>query len=242
MMDPVEITIQGNDGSEAFQAKVADALNVAMDRGRAAETRDRGRREGWLVPSQPYALDMNYGRALNEHMDLIPEGAWGCFLDHDAAWTTRDWYRQILEAIAFRPEAGLFTAVASRIGPRWQRAGERDSHDMTRHRAIGEERARSNRTLLDATDTKGIGGVVMVISKDAWRSVGGFVDGMRCVDHMMHFAQRAAGRSIYVIESLYVYHARLTSGDSRLALASPVAAGCPCRGHEETPTSRIDLP
>jgi len=200
------------------------------------------RRKGWLVPMQPYSLTMNYGAALNEAMELVPEGAWACFLDHDAAWTTRDWYRQILEAIAFRPDAGLFTACTNRIAPNWQRAGDWGSHDMDKHRHVGKQRADHHRFLLDATDTKGIGGVVLVISKDNWRSVGGFVDGLRCVDHMMHFAQRDRGRRVYVMEHVYVYHARLTSGDSKLALASPVAANCPCRGDEETPKHRIPLP
>jgi len=195
-----------------------------------------------LYPMQPYSLTMNYGAALNEAMELIPEGAWACFLDHDAAWTTRDWYRQILEAIAFRPAAGLFTACTNRIAPRWQQAGERDCHDMAVHRKFGQQRAERHRSLLDATDTKGIGGVVLVISKSNWRAMGGFADGMRCVDHLAHFAQRDLGHHVYVIESLYVYHARLTSGDSKLARESPVAANCPCRGPEQEPTVRIPLP
>lgn len=200
------------------------------------------RRDGWLVPMQPYALDMNYGRALNEHMELVPEGAWACFLDHDAWWTTLDWYRHILEAVAFKPDAGLFTACTNRIASKWQRAGDWESRDIDAHFRTGEERAKTHRTLLDATDTRGIGGVVMVISKEAWRSMGGFVDGMRCVDHRAHFAQRDLGRRIYVIESLYVFHARRTSGNSKLARQAPVAANCPCRGPEREPTERVALP
>lgn len=189
----------------------------------------------------PFDPGMNYGRALNEEMELLPDGDWAIFLDHDAAFTTTRWHPQIEEAIASQPNAGLFTAVTNRIAPRWQRAGDRECHDMAVHRAFGAERAKI-RTLLDATDTKGVGGVVMVISKEAWRSVGGFVDGMRCVDHMMHFAQARAGRKVYVIEGLYVYHARITSGDPVAAAAAPLAANCPCRGPERQPMRRIQIP
>ena len=198
--------------------------------------------EEWLYTlGSGYSLTKNLGAAYNRHMALLPEGAWGIFLDHDASWTTPVWYRQIAEAVVARPDAGLFTAVANRIAPRWQRAGNRDSHDMDVHEAIGRDRLRI-RTLLDATGTKGIGGVVIVISKEAWRSVGGFVDGMRCVDHRMAFAQRDAGRKVYVIEGLYVYHRRRTSCDPKLLNEVPIAANCPCRGPEKDPTERIALP
>lgn len=196
----------------------------------------------WLFPlGSPYDLEKNLGAAYNRSMALLPEGAWGIFIDADAAWTTPVWYRQIAEAIIAQPEAGLFTAVASRIGPRWQRAGDRESHDMNAHVRCGVDRLRI-RTLLDVTDTKGLGGVVIVTSKEAWRSVGGFVDGFRCVDHVYHFAQRAAGRRVFVIEGLFVYHRRGTSGDPKLASTTPVAANCPCRGPEQQPSVRVTIP
>jgi len=188
----------------------------------------------------PFSPTMNLGRAYNDAMERLPEDGWAVFLDHDACWTTRDWYRQIEEAVQAKPDAGLFTAVANRIGPKWQQAGERDCHDIARHRVFGKARTRV-RTMLDATDTKGIGGVVMVISRRAWAEVGGFAAGMMCVDHRMHFAQRDAGRRIYVIEGLYVYHWRRANGDGPPDDA-PRAENCPCRGPEKAPMVRVRLP
>jgi len=188
----------------------------------------------------PWDREMNYGRALNEEMELLPEGDWAIFLDHDAHWTTTAWHRQIEEAIAFQPEAGLFTAVANRIGPKWQQHGPSHSLDDNVLCRIGQERLKL-RTLLDVTATKGIGGVVMVISKAAWRDVGGFKDGMGCVDHMMHFAQASAGRRIFVIEGLFVAHRRGTSGTSA-ARKMPYASDCPCRGPETMPMLRLTIP
>ncbi len=193
-----------------------------------------------IVPMIPYALDMNLGRAYNGAMALVPEDAWACFIDHDAMLTTRQWYRQLEEAIAFRPDAGAFTAVTNRIAAPWQQVGDPDNHDIAHHRRFGHQRL-AIRTLLDITDTKGFGGVLMCLSKAAWREAGGFKDGLLCVDHGMHFALRAAGRRTYLIDGLYLYHWRRAFGDE-LPENTPRAQGCPCRGPEKMPTVRVTLP
>jgi GT2 family glycosyltransferase len=97
------------------------------------------------------------------------------------------------------------------------------------------------RTLLDVTDTMGFGGVAFAISKRAWEKAGGFVDGMLCVDHHMHFALRRAGLRVYLLEGWYVYHWRRAFGDDPSS-DWPRAEGCRCRGPEKAPTRRITLP
>ena len=195
-----------------------------------------------LIAMTPFAADMNLGRAYNEAMALVPDDGWACLLDHDMMLTTREWYRQLEEAIAFRPDAGAFTAATNRCAAPWQRAAEADdnNHDIAYHRAIGRARL-ERRTLLDITDTKGFAGVVTCLSKRAWLEAGGFVDGLLCVDHGMFFALQRAGRRIYMLESLYVYHRRRAHGD-RLPADTPRVEGCPCRGPEQLPTVRIPLP
>lgn len=194
----------------------------------------------------PFACDMNLGRAYNESMALLPsDDDWAVFMDHDCIWTTREWYRQILEAVRFVPDAGIITAIASRGWQTWQVAQEADpnNHDMVYHRKLGAARLKV-RTLLDVTEGSGIAGVVMVLQKRKWRAAGGFVDGMYCIDHGMHFAQRDAGRRVYVMENLYVYHWRRANGDAPPANA-PRAKDCRCvelRRREKPPTQRIVIP
>lgn len=188
----------------------------------------------------PYALDKNLGHAYNEAMQLLPDDAWAVFLDHDAMWTTREWYRQLEEAIRFKPDAGAFTAMTNRIWSDWQRTGNRNIHDMIWHRRYGQGRLRV-RTLLDVTDTAGMGGVVMCLSKRAWQLAGGFVNGMLCVDHHMHQSLRDAGYRIWLIEGLYVYHWRRAQGDE-LPANVPRASGCRCHQPYPKPSHRETLP
>jgi hypothetical protein len=189
-------------------------------------------------------LDRNLGREYNRYMHAIDDEDWMVFLDHDMQFTTKHWQDQIAEAIAFKPDAGAFTAVANRMGAPWQKVGGKEMeecHDMERHYAFGEDRVKV-RTLLDVTETKGFGGVVIVLSKAAWRRAGGFADGLLCVDHSMFFALRSKGLRSYVIEGLYVYHRRRAFAGGELPKDTPRAANCLCRGDEKMPTVRLTLP
>jgi GT2 family glycosyltransferase len=193
-----------------------------------------------ILAMTPFASDRNLGSAYNDAMRLLPADGWAVMLDHDAALTTRDWYRQVAEAIAFLPDAGAFVACTNRIAAPWQQVGDRNNHDMVHNRAFGSERMKV-RTLLDVTDTQGFGGVAFAISRATWERVGGFVDGMLCVDHHMHFAIRRAGLRVYLLEGWYVYHWRRANGDDP-SRDWPRAKDCPCRGPERNPTKRITLP
>lgn len=196
-----------------------------------------------ILTMMPYASDRNLGRAYNEAMAILPEDAWAVFLDHDAMHTTREWYRLIEEAVAFLPDAGAFVAVTNRIDAAWQRATETDpeNHDIGYHTRIGLERLK-RRTLLDITETKGFGGVCFAVSKAAWRQLPtGFADGLLCVDHSLHFGLQRAGRSVYLLENLYVYHRR-RAFVGPLPPDTPRATQCPCRGPERMPTRRLYLP
>ena len=194
----------------------------------------------YILPMIPYDLGANLGRAYNESMRLLPDGAWAIFVDHDAMPATGRWFRQFAEAIDFLPDAGAIVAMTNRIAAPWQRCGDRESNDYAAHRRFGLERAKV-RTLLDITDTKGWGGVAFALPKAAWAQVGGFADGLGCVDHSIHFKLRAAGRKIWLHEGIFYYHFR-HQGEPDPTSQYPKAVGCPCRGPELAPWRRISLP
>lgn len=189
----------------------------------------------------PYSPTRNFGGACNEAMALLPADGWGVIIDHDCMFTTPHWFNQIAEIIAFKPDAGAFAVVTNRIASPWQRAPEAASagDDIWKHREIGEAR-RARRSLLDISATKGFGGVVTVVSKRAWAECGGYADALFCVDHSLFFRTIAKGRSVYLMENVYVYHLRATS--SRPGPQVPKWADCKCRGAETMPSTRIQLP
>jgi len=193
-----------------------------------------------LVAMTPWRDDANLGLAYNLAMGRLGADEWALFVDHDAMPTTALWHRQFREAIEFRPDAGAFVAMTNRIASSWQRCGDSESNDVAHHRRIGAERAKV-RTLLDISGTKGWGGVAFAVSRQAWADVGGFADGLGCVDHSLHFGLQRIGRKVWLVEGIYYYHWRhFREPDPTSKL--PKAANCPCRGPETLPTQRITLP
>lgn len=194
-----------------------------------------------IRPVMPFALDRNFGHACNEAIAEMPDGAWAVVLDHDCMFTTPHWYAQIEEAIACRPKAGAFAVVTNRIASPWQRVQEGviAGDNIYRHREIGEMRRTKYRSLLDITCTKGFGGVVTVVNRDAWMECGGYAPGLFCIDHSLHFRMVDKGRRIYLMEGLYVYHLRATS--SQRGPQEPKWKECPCRGPETMPSDRVAL-
>jgi GT2 family glycosyltransferase len=161
-----------------------------------------------LVTAIAYDADRNLGRAYNDILIRLLPGDWVCFLDHDAIWTTRDWYRQLCAAIDQQPNAGLITAVTNRIGRKEQIAkGAPAGHDMLDHFAFGaKQRDQYGATLEDITDGPVISGVVMCLSQTTWREIGGFASGFFGVDNQAHRDVRRIGKRVYLMRGLYVQH------------------------------------
>lgn len=194
-----------------------------------------------IFPVMPFALDRNFGRACNETLAMLPAGSWAAIIDHDCMFTSPHWFAQMHEAIACKPDAGAFAVVTNRIASPWQKSteGVAAGDDIHAHRKIGEAR-RGVRTLLDITCTKGFGGVVTLVNRDAWAETAGYADGLFCIDHSIHFRLIEKGRRIYLIEGLYVYHLRASS--SQRGPQVPKWLDCPCRGIEVQPRERVALP
>lgn len=171
-----------------------------------------------------YDSAKNLGAAYNRSMKIIGPRDWGCFVDHDAMWTTADWYRQLEAAVRAKPDAGMFTAVTNRIGSPHQRVRGVDpnNHDIRYHRARGRALARQTE-IVDVTDVAPTSGVVMCLSRRVWRRAGGFKSGMLGVDNAMHASLKRRGLRIYLLPGLYVYHWYRGDGDKSHLRGAKVA-------------------
>ncbi len=163
------------------------------------------------IPYAPRSLDKNIGAVYNDFMRMIPDHDWACFLDHDAMFTTLNWYQQLedmIESPSFsQHNVGLLTACTNRIGNLEQITPDIDpqNHDIYYHRTIGKQRQLQYGTSLRECDYV-ISGVVMLISKDVWQQTDGFADGFLGVDNDIDRKVRALGYKTYIMDGVYCYH------------------------------------
>lgn len=163
-----------------------------------------------MIPYCPSERGTNLGYAYNQQVERLRDDDWACFIDHDACFTTREWYPQ-LEAITKKlDEAAVLTAKTNRVGSPWQIAPGVDpnNHSMEYHRSVGERILRDFgvklRTIIAADGY--MSGVVILLSKTTWKLLGGFTDGFLGVDTDLHRTAAAKGVSVYLMEGVYVYH------------------------------------
>jgi len=183
------------------------------------------------IPYAPKETGKNLGAAYNTFMAMLPEGDWACFLDHDAMFTTSDWYPQ-LEAIIetlprTHPDAGLLTACTNRIGNDEQiifRKSSREArnHDMHFHRAVGKRRQEEYGLRLREANRL-ISGVVLLLSKEVWKKTTGFADGFLKVDIDIDRQIRELGFKTFIMDGVYCYHYYRADGGNQQARGySPV--------------------
>ena len=159
----------------------------------------------------------NLGWTYNTFMKLVDEDDWVCFLDHDATFTTRNWYHQLEDIIKEHTDVGLFTAVTNRIGQPAQviDIDDKDNHDIAYHRKIGKKLQKKYSSSVSPFNNPEVllSGVVILISKKTWRLTGGFADGFLRVDRNMH--ERCLDKNIKVglMDGVYVYHWYRGDGD-----------------------------
>jgi GT2 family glycosyltransferase len=160
-----------------------------------------------LITAIAYDVEKNLGRAYREIVARLQPEDHVVFLDHDAIWTTRDWYKILLQAIERYPDAGLFGAMTNRIGNKEQiPPGAPAGHDLLVHRKFGLELQQRHGT--DAVDITGkhlLSGVVMCFTAPVLKNLI-FSDGFFGVDNNAHRDVRSLGKRVYLLKGLYVQH------------------------------------
>ena len=155
----------------------------------------------------PYSLDKNLGEAYNRYMELLPsDDDWACFLDGDTMFLTPDWGHLIQSAIEKNPGAGMFTCYTNRVNNKEQlyRGYFNTSRDVVAHRNIAKVCHETGRNRVKPL-TRPLSGMMMIIQKKTWREFP-FSDGLLGVDNDISRRLLKAGRSILLMESIYLLH------------------------------------
>ena len=175
-----------------------------------------------FIAYAPGEFAMDLGRCYNEFMALLPaDDDWACFIDHDAMFTTRDWYAQLTRVVSRHPDAGCFTAMTNRIGNPAQVHGSgrrrgampNANHDIQHHRRVGARlRKQFDCAVVPLTERHLMSGVVMLTRKSVWKQIG-FAPGFLGVDGAYHRGCLRLGYEVYLMRGVYVYHWYRGDGD-----------------------------
>lgn len=183
-----------------------------------------------FIAYAPKEHDRDLAWTYNEHMRGLSDDDWGCFIDHDAMFTTSDWYQQMEAIIKANPEYSCFTVVTNRAYASWQIPDGVNgiNHDIKYHRDVGKtlQEANSNRVndvtgcadLPAPPDTSPFSGVVILLKKSSWVKVKfrsmqpGRLTG---IDNLLHIDLRDKGFKVGLMTGIYVYHWHRADGVNR---------------------------
>ena len=174
----------------------------------------------------PYSNNFNLGKAYNDFMSIVDDKDWVLFLDHDATFTTREWYPQVLDIINNNPKYGAFTCMTNRVGPSVQRYQGimSDNHDIRHHRKIGKTLQDNHYDeVIEFPEGWMASGVILLLSKQTWKTVGGFVEGFLGVDNCLHRDCKNNSIPFGLMKGFYVYHwYRAENDDKHVAKAESI--------------------
>lgn len=162
----------------------------------------------------PFAQDKNLGKCYNEAMRNIPDGDAACIKDIDVLFLTSD-AGNIIHNYANGllngdiQQTGIITCYTNRIYPKgiYQLLSGKVSEetDIKTHIRLAEEQKKH---LYEATELhKVVSGFLMIISKKVWNQIK-FSELGKClaVDHDYSKRILDAGKKIYRMDGLYVFH------------------------------------
>ena len=154
----------------------------------------------------------NLGWAYRNFMDKIDnENDWVCFLDHDATFTTKNWYTQLEDIVEKFSDYGLFTCMTNRVGNNYQipQSIDKNNHNIIYHRAIGkklQDTFYDSLTDYSVMDKTLLSGHFMLVKKKTWNIINGCTNGFLGVDNDIHKRCIDKGIKVGIMNGVYVYH------------------------------------
>jgi GT2 family glycosyltransferase len=157
------------------------------------------------IPFEPgCALGNEYNRIMRE-----ATSEWVLLLDHDVLLLNPNWYTVCVKAIEQNPQAGLITAYCNNIGNKTQiaRGAPLVTESVRKHRefarSVFDKNGFNTRVINDD-----IGGFFLLVKKEAWDKIGGFIDSFFHVDTDFARSIRTAGYDVVIMEGMYCLHLR----------------------------------
>ena len=151
------------------------------------------------------------GKAYNACLDLHEENDWVAFLDHDAVFTTNDWYLQLQEIIKNNPNCKGICSRVNRMTTLEQMVVGIDPYnfDYSYHRKLGKFLANKYKNESKIIKNRGhMSGVFFAVHVGTMKKIGGFIETgqMLMVDNLAQAKIIDAGYEFRVANGIYLFH------------------------------------
>lgn len=158
--------------------------------------------------SNPFRSDKNFGKAINDFCELMPDDAWIVIQDGDMMYLTPDWGVIIERAIEEHGDKyDLFGCWTNRLNRKSKQIigyPSYDNFDIKEHYHVAEGLAKNQGSTI--TDTDLVAGMFMAFKKSTWKKVGGFLENSKAFDTFFSKAVKDSGGKIGLVDQLYVFH------------------------------------
>lgn len=167
---------------------------------------------------EPYAIDKNIGKAINEAVKHIQFDLddWITLTDHDMLWLLPDTKAHV-EAILATTDYDILGCMTNRLRLPEQLVGGRFNEDdrIREHIKIAGECWRNAGPLV--IDAKGVmAGVCLCFRVSVWAKVGGFVEDTLGFEWHFNFEARKMGFKVGLMKGIYIFHSyRLWSNHAK---------------------------
>ena len=163
----------------------------------------------------PGRSDLNFGKAVNDIVKLLPKNDWVCLRDIDSMPAYHEKFFETCENIVKNTNFALIGCMTNRCDMKDQLiSGDRDiiSHntDWKHHRAIGKELYKKHGSNVKETDTT-IAGMFMLFPVKVWKQVSGFKEGSIRINGSFvdwHFCNdiKNKGYKTGIAQGIYLIH------------------------------------
>lgn len=155
--------------------------------------------------SNPYSVSKNFGKAINDFCELMPDDCWIVIQDGDITYLTPDWGTKIHNALeANGDKFGLIGCFTNRLAVKGQLHNGlfSDDHNILSHIPIAQGYSSLEITEIHTP----IAGLFMAFKKSTWAKLKGFKENSYSFDVDFSNRVRSAGMKIGIMNGLYVYH------------------------------------
>lgn len=159
----------------------------------------------------PARSDKNFGLAINQLIDGLPENDWICLRDIDTVPAYHEKFIEQCERIANDPQGfDLIGCMTNRLGLGYQLVdGMFDNWDIQDHRKVGKELS-ANTNIKPLQRGQTVGGLMMLFSKRTWQKAGRFPEGGIILKGSFidwHFSKAVARfGTMGIAEGIYLIH------------------------------------